>query len=1162
MVDPFSLATGIAGLISLSLEVTKFAHQYIHGVRNSSKHIEDFLQELAALTDVLRQLEAFLKEDEAGERSFDQTSVLVKTYEACRSNLEKTRSTLQRRINEHKLLKALTWPFVGKEHQQVISAILRWIHTFQFALTIDGCDLLSKTAGEVSAILNYQLKTLDETKKIAHLVPGLLQSTEKASDSISEVLNAVSSLADIQKSMTSLGETVQNIERIALESHERESQVFKEHKQQEVLQWLSTLDFRPKQLDTLNRRTPSTGEWLLVEENFRSWVDGSGSSCLFCSGIPGGGKTILTSLVINHLESRIAAIKPIVAFIFFDYKDQERQTVTAILRSLLRQVIESIGEIPQSIQQFYGALPPKEENTMDEDKCTSLLECLIRNEPRDTFLIFDALDECPDIDRESNEVRSRITSAMKRLATVGRLFITARPHVHPATVIPDCHRLEIRATDSDMRCYIDARIKEHKRLVRLVGSDLQLAKRLNETLCRKANGMFLLTRLQMDSLVNQTSARHVFKALQSLPEKLNETFGDAIGRIKSQSQEYWQLARNVISWIFYAKRPLKIFELREILAVEPEDTKFDPSGLHERDLILEVCCGLVSIDEQDETIRLVHYSLQEYLATCWHEHWPKAEETVAATCIAYLTLEDFSVHMLEYYMPAHCQFLSYAADYWGEHLRGPFEVILEDQIGRLLESTTQLSNAHGVRSRLYDTAAATTPAHVTVSLGLNYLVSVILKRNIDLEARDSRGYTPLGRAVLCAEPTAVRQLLDRGADPNAEIRGKTPLFIATIDKNPAMMELLIDYGGHLGADEALELAPSMDDVTILQCLLDKTSFTEEDKFWALLSHVQHGRIDLVQTLLHTGTNANMICRESGHTALTTAIYYEQYDVIACLLAAGAEPSIRSPSGDIPLHMAVSSRREPAIDALIAANADQDQLDMYGRSCLDLAYPDEKLLNKLGGELATYVPTDAVVKESRIREGIMDILRLFYTVWWLRNSRAIKPSGTAPWMLGRLGHCLLLIGESADARTCFENEPSTIYCDGCPGDRRVHGKRFVCGSCTDTDLCEPCMSLQNSHAPPLPSCRDHEFLEITEPWPAKSEENRVNDAGETFREWLTRLARCYLNNDDYKQLRNELENDNNREDEQVDGPEVDELKVEEPEATEPVQGGPSDEGQSL
>ena len=1101
MADPFSLATGIAGLINLSLEVTNIAHQYIQGVRNSSKDIENFLQELAALTDVLRKLDAFLKKDEAGKRSFDQTSVLVKTYKACRSSLEKTRSTLQRRVNEHKFLKALTWPFVGKEHQQIIVTTLHWTHTFQFALTIEGCVLLSKTAGEVSETLSNQLKLLEETKKIANSLPCLLESTEKASNSIHGVLSAISSLAELQKSMASLGETVQNIERIALASHEQKCQESTERKKQQMLQWLSRLDFRPKQLDILSRRTPSTGEWLLVEDKFKSWVDKSGSSLLFCSGIPGAGKTVLTSLVIDHLESRIAAIKPMVAYVFFDYKDQKRQTATAILRSLLKQVVEFIGEIPESVQRFYNAKKPTEdESTMDEGQCISLLEHLIGNVPCGTFLIFDALDECPEIDDNSQEVRWKITSAMKRLATVGRVFITARPHVHPTTVSPECHRLEIRATNPDMRCYIDARIKAHKRLLQLVRSHPQLADRVKETLCGKVNGMFLLARLQMDSLVTQTSPRHVLKALESLPEGLNETFGDTIDRIRSQSEAYWELAKRVISWIFYAKRPLQISELVIILAVETEDTKFDPLGLHEKDLILEVCCGLVSIDEQDGTVRLVHYSLQEYLIACWHGHWPKAEETVAATCMAYLTLEDVSVHTLEYETPAHCQFLSYALDYWGEHLRGPFEVILENQICRLLEITALPSKGDMFHSRRDGVPFTTTPAHVVASLGFNHLVSVILKRNIDLEAKDSRGYTPLGRAVRKQETIAVGQLLAHGANPNAEIHGGTLLSIATELGHLATMELLIDYGGVLRADELLGLVAYTNDAAVLQCLLDRTSLTDEVKSNALVSHAQFGRVNLVHILLRADTNPNWTDTRSYHTALTMAIHYCQQDVVVCLLAAGAEPNVRSRSALIPLHLAVSLRYEPAIDTLIAANADPHLLDMFGRSCLDLAYPDENLLNKLGGKLATYVPTNAVVRERRIRESIIDILRSFYTVWWwYRNSDV-----TGFWMLGPLGHCLLSIGEPADARTCFENQPSIIYCDGCP-DQHVRGKRFVCSSCLDTDLCEPCMNLQKSQAPPLPSCREHEFLEIARPWSVIYEEGQVKHAGETFRKWLTRLA---------------------------------------------------------
>lgn len=90
---------------------------------------------------------------------------------------------------------------------------------------------------------------------------------------------------------------------------------------------------------------------------------------------------------------------------------------------------------------------------------------------------------------------------------------------------------------------------------------------------------FLLARLQIELLVHQTSARNIYKALDHLPEKLNETFHDGLERIRSQPPGYSTLAEQVISWMFYAKRPLRMPELREALAAEPGDTELDRLGL-------------------------------------------------------------------------------------------------------------------------------------------------------------------------------------------------------------------------------------------------------------------------------------------------------------------------------------------------------------------------------------------------------------------------------------------------------------------------------------------------------------------------------------------------------------------------------------------------------
>ena len=139
---------------------------------------------------------------------------------------------------------------------------------------------------------------------------------------------------------------------------------------------------------------------------------------------------------------------------------------------------------------------------------------------------------------------------------------------------------------------------------------------------------FLLARVQIDLLVHQTKARNIYKALDYLPEKLNETFHDVLERIRSQPPGYSTLAEQVISWIFYANRPLGMPELREALAVEPGDMELDRSGFYEPSLLLlllNICCGLATAEKGDGVIRLVHYTFQQVLLAFWKERCPDAE---------------------------------------------------------------------------------------------------------------------------------------------------------------------------------------------------------------------------------------------------------------------------------------------------------------------------------------------------------------------------------------------------------------------------------------------------------------------------------------------------------------------------------------------------------
>jgi len=52
---------------------------------------------------------------------------------------------------------------------------------------------------------------------------------------------------------------------------------------QKLLNWLSPLTFWAMHSDTFGRRQPGTGEWLLVDERFQSWISGE-TKYLWCPG--------------------------------------------------------------------------------------------------------------------------------------------------------------------------------------------------------------------------------------------------------------------------------------------------------------------------------------------------------------------------------------------------------------------------------------------------------------------------------------------------------------------------------------------------------------------------------------------------------------------------------------------------------------------------------------------------------------------------------------------------------------------------------------------------------------------------------------------------------------------------------------------------------------
>jgi len=185
---------------------------------------------------------------------------------------------------------------------------------------------------------------------------------------------------------------------------------------------------------------------------------------------------------------------------------------------------------------------------------------------------------------------------------------------------------------------------------------------------------FLLAQFHIELLARKHNPRDVKNALKTLPEKLQDSYGEIINRICGQDPEDVELAKRVLVWISYAKRPLKSAELQEALSVTPDSTELDESAFTDEDLLVSVCAGIITIDQESSIIRFVHYTAQEYLEKTRERLLPDAQVMIATTCLRYLGFPVFSkpcrVVKGLYGRLQTYKFNEYAAQYWAYHTRG------------------------------------------------------------------------------------------------------------------------------------------------------------------------------------------------------------------------------------------------------------------------------------------------------------------------------------------------------------------------------------------------------------------------------------------------------------------------------------------------------------
>ncbi|KAF8245498.1 hypothetical protein K440DRAFT_520402, partial [Wilcoxina mikolae CBS 423.85] len=100
--------------------------------------------------------------------------------------------------------------------------------------------------------------------------------------------------------------------------------------------WLDAIN--PDALYARNRdaRLEGTCEWILDNKEYQNWVEGIGTSNLWVVGIPGAGKSVLSTNIIDELRKKKGVV---LLYFYFRNGDVKTTSPLEMIASITTQLI-------------------------------------------------------------------------------------------------------------------------------------------------------------------------------------------------------------------------------------------------------------------------------------------------------------------------------------------------------------------------------------------------------------------------------------------------------------------------------------------------------------------------------------------------------------------------------------------------------------------------------------------------------------------------------------------------------------------------------------------------------------------------------------------------------------------------------------------------------
>ena len=400
----------------------------------------------------------------------------------------------------------------------------------------------------------------------------------------------------------------------------------------------------------------------------------------------------------------------------------------------------------------------------------------------------------------------------------------------------------------------------------------------------------------------------VRRTLKELPESLDETYERILKEIKKPNRG---LAQRVLQCLVVAIRPLRVWELAEVLAVDFEDSEGIPRlnadwlWEHQEQALLIACSSLIAIveDGYSRVVQFSHFSVKEFLTStrlstaggevsAYRIDLENAHTILAQACLGVL----LGTHdEIDESTPEDHSLARYAAEHWSTHAQfGEVWSRLQKGIEYLFDADKPHFMAW---LKLYDidtnpdqrppfhmfatnTKYAATPLYYAALYGFHNLVQhLITKYPQDVDANAGYYVRPLIAALAREHFDTADLLRHNGADPDVRNEdGISPLHPAAFYGNLEVIQKLIEYGADIDARNESESTPLIwasggfffRDGSVVRLLLERGADINARAspkgstplHWAS----ENGALEVVRVLLEHGADVEAV-NVDGETAL-------------------------------------------------------------------------------------------------------------------------------------------------------------------------------------------------------------------------------------------------------------------------------------------------------